>query len=174
MSDTFDSDPFWSVVRRRHPDLDIVVLPPEPPSPPESGQPHRAPEPFARMQVADADELWSMLVGHGTPRRRADWIPGPTRDSVRHTMTLTLDDVDGGAGIRHLRDARARLSDDGWHVFAPPTGMPRVIADRPGELGDEMLLFGCAPQQRRLFVRLTSTGLPLGVRLAQELIGAAA
>lgn len=174
MSDQIDSDPFWSVVHRRHPDLDIVLLPPQPPAPPESGLPPRAPEAFARMQVADADELWASLVGNGMPRPDATWIPGPTADSVRHSITLTLGDVDETAGIGHLRDADDRLSADGWHVFAPPTGMPRVTADRSGELGDETLLFGYVLQQRRLFLRLTSTGLPLGIRRAQEMTGAAA
>ncbi|MDQ0613465.1 hypothetical protein QF046_001106 [Microbacterium sp. W4I4] len=174
MSDQIDGDPFWSEVRRRHPDLDIVLLPPEPANPSESGLPSRDPAPFARMQLADADELWASLVGHGMPRPEAMWIPGPTADSVRHSITLTLDDVADTTGIGHLRDAADRLSADDWHVFIPPTGMPRLTADRPGELGDEALLFGYAPLQRRLFLRLTSTGLPLGIRRAQEMTGAAA
>lgn len=174
MSDQIDGDPFWSEVRRRHPDLDIVLLPPEPAVPSESGLPSRDPEPFARMQLADADDLWAGLVGHGIPRPEATWIPGPTGDSVRHSITLTLDDVEDTTGIGHLRDASDRLSADDWRVFTPPTGMPRVTADRPGELGDETLLFGYAPQQRRLFLRLTSTGLPIGIRRAQEITGEAA
>ncbi|MGB3374245.1 MAG: hypothetical protein WBA87_03800 [Microbacterium sp.] len=174
MSDPIDADPFWSVVRRRNPDLDIVLLPADQPSPAESGQPHRASEPFALMQVVDADELWANLVGHGMPRRSALWTPGPTRDSVRHAVTLTLDEVSDTAGIGHLREAGERLAVEGWQVFTPPMGIPRVLAGRPGELGDETLLFGYAPEQRRLFARLTSTGLPVGVRRAQELIGTAA
>jgi|GEM_PF-2607014 len=173
MSDPIDSDPFWSAVRARHPDLDVVLLPPEPAAPAESGRPHRAPGPFARMQAADADELWSALVGHGMPRRQTTWIPGPTSDSARHTITLTLDEVGDTAGIGHLREARDLLPDAGWHVFTPPTGMPRVLADRPGDLGEVTVLFGYAPAERRLFLRLTSTGVPLGRRLVQELIGTA-
>lgn len=175
MSDDIDDGrslgPFWSAVRRRHPDLDIVILPPEPPRPASSGQPPRAPEPFARTQQEQMDELWASLVGHGMPRAFARWIPGPTSDSVRHTVTLTLDEVSTSAGIGHLREAVALLRGDGWKVFTPPTGMPRVMADRPGELGDESLLFGYAPEQRRLFTRLTSTGLTVGDRRALDLIG---
>ncbi|WP_309127912.1 hypothetical protein [Microbacterium sp.] len=167
-------DPFWSVVRRRHPDLDIVILPPARPRPAESSQPRRAPGPFARMQMEDMDELWATVVDRGLPRRNVQWIPGPTHDSVRHTVTLTLDEVGRVAGISHLREAVTVLKNDGWEVFTPPTGMPRLVADRPGELGDESLLFGYAPEQRRLFARLTSTGLPVDDRQARALIGGAA
>lgn len=166
-------DPFWSVVHRRHPDLDIVLLPPEPPRPVESGQPHRAPDAFADMQREDMESLWATLVGHGMPRHDEQWVPGPTADSVRHTVTCTLDDVSDTAGLGHLREAAALLTADGWSVFAPPTGVPRINADRPGELGQESLLFGFAIEQGRLFARLTSTGLPVGSRHALELIGAA-
>lgn len=167
-------DPFWSVVRRRHPDLGIVLLPPEAPGPAESGQPHRDPEPFARIQSEDMDELWAALVGDGMTRRDVRWIPGPTRDSVRFSVTLTVEGVSGPTGLDHLREAVALLRNGGWNVFTPPTGMPRILADRRGELGDESLLFGYAPDTHRLFARLTSTGLPVGERLARELIGGVA
>lgn len=168
------NDPFWSVVHRRHPDLDIVLLPPERPAPAMSGLPERAPGPFAQLQLTDADDLWRMLVGHGMPRREARWIPGPTRDSVRHAITLTLAGVGTPAGIEHLREARGVLTADGWHLFIPPTGTPRIMADRAGELGAEELLAGFDAEHGRLFIRLTSTGLPVGVDRARELIGAAA
>jgi hypothetical protein len=166
-------DPFWSVVRRRHPDLDIVILPPEPATAAESGLPLRAPEPFAGLETSEADDSWARLVGHGMPVPASRWIPGPTRDSVRHTVTLTLDGVSRTAGIGHLREAGDLLTSDGWQVFIPPTGMPRVTADRPGELGAESLLFGYAPETGRLFLRLTSTGLTVGTSRARELIGSA-
>lgn len=167
-------DPFWSIVHRRHPDLDIVLLPPEPPKPAHSGRPNRAPGPFERLQWEDMDKLWAILVGHGMPRRNTQWIPGPTDDSVRHTITLTLNDVESTAGIGHLREAVELLKNDDWNVFTPPTGTPRIMADRPGELGDESLLIGYAPVQRRLFARLTSTGLPVDDQVARDLIGGAA
>ncbi|BDZ38912.1 hypothetical protein [Microbacterium suwonense] len=171
MSDPIDADPFWSVVRRRHPNLDIALLPPTPPAPTLSGLPPRSPEPFARSHLADSDAVWARLVGHGMPQTATRWIPGPTRDSVRHLVTLTLDGVDSALGLGHLRGTADLLVTDGWRVFTPPTGMPRVTADHDGELGDEHLLIGYAPETRRLFLRLTSTGLPVDERRAQELIG---
>lgn len=167
-------DPFWSVVRRRHPDLDIVLLPPEAPPVADSGLPERSPAPFATSTAVSADDHWTRLVGHGTPRRLATWIPGPSADSVRCTVTLTLDDASATAGIQHLREAETVLAADGWRVFTPPTGMPRIMADRPGEIGDEHLLFGYAPETGRLFLRLASTGLPVGADRAHDLIGTAA
>lgn len=171
MSEHVDDDPFWSVVRRRHPDLDIVVLPPMQPAPTESGQARQDPESFARTRLAEMDELWATLVGHGLPRIDARWVPGPTDESVRRTVTFTLDEIDSTAGLGHLREALPPLKAEGWSVFRPPTGMPRVVADRAGEFGDASLLFGYAPEQRRLFARLTSTGLVVGSREAMRLIG---
>lgn len=173
-ADVVRNDPFWSVVRRRHPDLDVVILPPEPAPVADSGLPVRAAEPFAELETAEAEGWWAQLVGHGTPMSVRRWIPGPTGDSVRHTVTLTLDSVSGAAALEHLREARPLLEADGWHVFTPPTGMPRVMADRPGELDAESLLFGYAPDTGRLFLRLTSTGLPVGAARVRELIGSAA
>lgn len=172
-AETVSNDPFWSVVRRRHPDLDIVLLPPEAPPVADSGLPERAPEPFAEIEAAEADDCWARLVGHGMPVRAARWIPGPTGDSVRHSITLTIDDTPAAVGIGHLREAEALLTADDWQVFTPPTGMPRVLADRPGELGGESLLFGYAPETGRLFLRLTSTGLPVGTDRVRGLIGSA-
>ncbi|MGF2948610.1 hypothetical protein [Microbacterium alcoholitolerans] len=180
MSGHVDSDPFWSVVRRRHPDLDIVVLPPAPPRPAESGGPLRAPEPFAEAHLAQAHAVWAEIIGHrmpqSTPKCTTRWIPGPTRDAVRHTATLTIDDVDGASGLEHLNGVPEPLIADRWRVFAPPTGMPRITADRDGDasdgdLGDEHLLIGYAPEARRLFARLTSAGIPVGVPRAQQLTG---
>lgn len=168
-----NEDPFWSVVRRRHPDLDIVVLPPEAPPVADSGLPERAAEPFAEFVTAEADACWARLVSHGMPVQSVRWIPGPTHDSVRRSITLTLDDAPAAVGIGHLRDAEPLLTADGWQVFTPPTGMPRVLADRPGELGSESLLFGYAPDTGRLFLRLTSAGLPVSTGRVRELIGSA-
>ncbi|MFT4258817.1 hypothetical protein [Microbacterium sp.] len=166
-----NNDPFWSAVRRRHPDLDIVILPPEPEPVADSTLPVRAPEPFAALEIAEADGCWQRLVGHGMPTSVRRWIPGPTRDSVRHAVTLTLDGVSAAAGLGHLREASAPLKADGWQVFIPPTGMPRIAADRAGEMGAESLLFGYATETGRLFLRLTSTGLPVSAGRARELIG---
>ena len=97
-----------------------------------------------------------------------------TVDSVRRTVTLTLDGVDAADALRRLSDAPALLEGERWHVFTPPTGMPRVTADRSGDLGDEHLLTGCAIERARLFLRLTSTGIPVGRAGVHALLGAAA
>lgn len=173
MSDQIDADPFWSVVHRRHPDLDIVLLPPDQTTPADSGQDRDAPEPFAHEHLSVVDDTWARLVGHGMPSSVARWIPGPTSDSVCHSVTLTLGDADEAIALAHLRSAADVLTSQGWRVFLPPTGMPRIMADRPSTLGDEQLLFGYAAKNRNLFLRLNSTGLPVGSQTAYELIEAA-
>lgn len=171
--DALKDDPFWSVVRRRHPDIDIVILPQEPGPVDESGLPARSPGAFAESEITKADDYWAQLVGHGLPVSTRRWIAGPTGDSVRFTVTLTLDGVSSTAGLGHLSEAGALLTSTDWHVFAPPTGMPRITADRSGDLGAEKILFGFAPETGRLFLRLTSTGLPVGKARSHELIGSA-
>ncbi|GAA3928401.1 hypothetical protein [Microbacterium soli] len=167
-------DPFWAVVHRRHPDLDIVLLPPAQPAPDTSGLEPRAPETFAHEHLAEVDRVWADLVGHGMPLSTARWIPGPTHDSVCHTVTLALGGVEESIALVHLRAAAELLAPGRWRVFIPPRGMPRVTADRDGRLGDEHLLFGYAIENRTLFLRLDSTGVPVGGRRAQGLIGDAA
>lgn len=166
-------DPFWSVVRRRHPDLDVVIVP-EMAATDDSGLPEADADAFAHAHDAAVEGLWAALIGRGAPQRTARWIPGPTRDSVRRTVTLALDGVDAADALRRLSDAPALLEGEHWHVFTPPTGMPRVTADRSGDLGDEHLLIGCAIEQARLFLRLTSTGIPVGRAGVHALLGAAA
>lgn len=168
------ADPFWSALKRRHPDIDIVLLPSAPPAPSASGTAPMAAEPFAREHLMDTDRVWDALVGHGTQRRTARWIPGPTRDSVRRTATLTLDGVDQTVAVAHLRAAEEVLRAEGWRTFAPPTGMPRITAERDGSLGDEHLLFGYSVEARRVFLRVTSAGTPVGIARVHELIGPAA
>ena len=52
--------------------------------------------------------------------------------------------------------------------------MPRFIAERDGSLGDEHLLFGYSVEARRVFLRVTSAGTPVGIARVHELIGPAA
>lgn len=176
MSDTASSvadDPFWSVVRERHPELDVVILPRPASRVEQSARAERASAPFLAGVQTTTDQLWAQLVGHGMPTSETRWVPGPTNDSVRCTVTLTLIDVTSAVGIAHVRDAEALLVGAGWQVFTPPIGTPRVLAQRTDDLGAEDLLFGYSVETGRIFARLTSAALPVGARRAHDLIGSA-
>lgn len=117
--------------------------------------------------------MWAAMVGHGTPKRSAQWIPGVADGSVRLRVALALEGASNAAGIGHLRESTLLLTSDGWHVFAPPTGLPRVNADRRTSLGTEDLLLGFDPDTGRLFARFTSAELAVSTATACNLIGAA-
>lgn len=168
--DATTQDPFWSAFSSRHPDV-RVVLQREPTPQLSPGSSSSDPQGFMRSQSAVIERLWDQLVGESNPRRDTQWIPGPTRDSARCSLTLTLDEVSERRGLDRLRNALDVLSEGDWQVFAPPTGLPRIHADRRGTLGAEEMLFGYAPETERLFLRLRSTGLAVGEKEVRALLG---
>lgn len=167
-------DPFWSAFRRRHPDVDVVLVP-DPHERQVSTIPRREPgvdpESFLRSQLATLESLWTQLVGRAVDRRDSQWIPGAAKGLLRCSLTFTLEKVREREGLEYLRKALDALPSDGWYVFAPPTGMPRIHADRHGTAGKVELLFGYARETERLFVRLRSTGLPVSEEESRALLG---
>lgn len=179
-----DADPFWSVLRRRHPDIDLVVLPGAAGAA-EPSEPIETPEQQRRSALAppapplrDPDE-WSSSTDDAArgwwPRLLAgiDAAPGDpsarwltSRDGLRRRETTlaaasgTTDPADPTTTLtraaRHLRDA-------GWRVLAPTDGVPRVLASRSADdaLGREELALFCAPGRITLRLR-TGTFRPAG------------
>jgi len=115
--------PLLRVVRERHPDVDVVVLPPEAPAP----EPADAPVPVtdaaldaerARVEAA----LAGLLAAAGATRAPADpadpaprttWRSAPTSHVVPVAEArLPIDDPE--AGIAVGRALSARLRADGW------------------------------------------------------------
>ncbi len=81
-------DPFFGVVRRRHPDIDIVLLPPDPPTEP-TGEPAGAlldPADLADVPAvfdAELTRLWDDVAdGIARPDVRSRWTPGSSTGSV--------------------------------------------------------------------------------------------
>jgi hypothetical protein len=61
---------------------------------------------------------------------------------------------------------------DGWHVLAPPDGVPRVLAGRPGTIGREDVQV-LAPAGR-VVLRIRSALVVVGEAAAADAIGGGA
>lgn len=154
------ADPFWSVVRRRHPDLDVVVLPATAAAGPTADEVAALPEVDPTEEAARVEsvavDLWTVLVesepGEVATRRTA----GRARGAVRVETTVRLAGVDPTAGVAVVGRAEDALARDGWHVLTPPDGMPRALAGRGEGLAREELQLVHDPAAARLVLRLRS------------------
>lgn len=114
-----DDDPFWGAVRRRHPDVDLVLLGPE------SDPPAAPPDPEeARRQVAAVTTAWDLVAP--LVRRAAPKTPPPAARWRRHgaghrfEVQVALVDVGAERGTALLRGMLVALGEHGWGL-APTT-----------------------------------------------------
>jgi hypothetical protein len=151
-------DPFWSVVRRRHRDVDIALLPPaaaDEVALPAGGE-TVDPDAEAERLDREATRLWEQLGQAGEPVRSARWTSGQAPGTVRRETTLVLDGVDPILTTGRVTGAAGTLADAGWHVLAPPDGMPRVLAGRDADIGRVELSLVHAAAHDRLVLRVRS------------------
>lgn len=166
-------DPFWSVVVRRHGDVDVVVLPPE--SPPDvpipDDEPVVDPAPARARFRERLAGLWSALGLEGEPAVLDDvWFAGPVAGTLRWQGTARFDAVDPVEASSVLRGAVELLSESaGWRVLAPADGVPRVLAGRPARLGREEVQV-LAPDSSRLVLRIRSEVVVVGEAAAAEVL----
>jgi hypothetical protein len=157
------ADPFWSVVRRRHPDVELVLLPPSEavPEPIPETVPAPIPETSAEeatvVCAARVAGLWDRLVGEAEPDEWRDrWTTGPVPDLSRHEATWTRLGTDPVTAAGILDRAAQTLRAEGWRVLAPPDGMPRVLAGRPAAHGREEIDLVQVPATGRFFLTVRS------------------
>ena len=120
-----DDDPFWSVVRRRHPDVDVVILPPDAPDGPDAPVDSAAP-------AVDADALNAVAAGLVAAWREvADLLaelgetdgPGLRWAARADGHALVIEKgvrglgTDGGGDL--LRAVAFRLGERDWRLSAP-------------------------------------------------------
>lgn len=146
MAPTDDSgmlgDDFFDVVRRRHPDIDIVLLPPEEPADLLADP---ADEVLERTDPATLDDLADLIAGElqtlwsavtadiEMNEATSRWSYGGVAGSLSHESLAAATDVDDVAAHQALARAERVLGDSGWHMLVPPEGMPRVLASRTGD-----------------------------------------
>ncbi|MDN4160982.1 hypothetical protein [Nocardioides abyssi] len=157
------ADPFWSVVRRRHPDLDVVVLPAGDAVGPDPAEVEALAELTAEERVEEAhrseDETvarWTDLVGAEPSEVVTRWSSGRAAGTARVETTVRLDDADPTASVAAVARAVETLTAEGWHVLAPADGLPRVLAGRGTGLVREELQLVLAPAVGRLVLRSRS------------------
>jgi hypothetical protein len=158
-------DPFFEAVRRRHPDVDIVLLPPDAPSAEPVGalvDDATVGEETARLTRLAAS-LWRVAAEsrEGTPE--ATLSPGLLPGTVQPRIRVVRHDPDGLTVLVRLKD---ELVDRGWRVDRIPGPVERVVAE--GE--EASVTASYAPGFDTFIVELVSPALHVGAERARTLV----
>ncbi len=156
--------PFLTPVRRRHPDVDVVVLPPPAPPPGDPDPVGEADVDEQRARVTRLAARWwrSVEPAAGPPEQRVRFgpAPGTVVASARHRAR-----VETGAVL--LAGIAAAVQRDGGHVRRTRTGMDRVA----GELDGVRVRASYAEQTGAVLLEVESEPMFVGRRRARELVG---
>lgn len=124
-SDPLLNSPLLADLHRRHPNVDLVVLPPPPPRP--TASPIDVPDEVATRSLARVSEqlthVWRAAtgdVGHPVARWHYAADPGWVRASAR----ISAHRPDG---LHLLVALRAHLEQQGWEVTRPPSAVERLV-----------------------------------------------
>lgn len=158
-------DPFFAAVRRRHPDVDLVVLPPtapdeEPVETVDDATVDRATE----LVEAFADGLWVAIAPLSETEPHASLRYGDRESEVQAVARVVDVREDGHAVLVRLRH---ELELRGWTVRRPPGALERLTAS----LNGGRLVASYAEQTGVVMLELRSVALPVGVERARELVG---
>ncbi len=173
---TVADDRFFAEVRRRHPDIDIVLLPQDLPPDPLASAGTAAAE---RIEVIDpvelAESLEADLVGL-LPQVAPDidtaapawrWGPGDRAGTVARKTLVAAESVEAVPGLTALSGAERALVAADWHVLVPPDGIPRVLARRAD--GAQVQILYVEPRNRYA-VTLRSPSYAVGRDVAADLL----
>lgn len=132
-----DDDPFWSVVRQRHPGADLVLLPPG--APPDDGVAGLADDVLhaATRALTDAWQLLAPAVGvagdDGPPTvswRPVSWRRRPGGHAL--VVQKALRGIGAEAGVELLRTVAGALGRDRWLLRPSRRGEVTVLDARGG------------------------------------------
>ena len=154
--------PFFAAVRRRHPDIGIVLLPPELPADEPIDQP------ATEKQLANAFDLttgtatraWAEAVGDGQlPESRFAFGPDEDTVTVRARVSARLD----GSPLVLLA---AALAPSGWEVGQRPGDVSQLVAHR----ATMQLVASYAVASGAFVLTASSTPRTVGVDRTRELV----
>ena len=159
------SDPMLDAVRRRHPDVDLVVLPPEPTPLPADAPDGEGDQVATTIDLVRrlATAVWSRVAETpADPPVDPGFGPVPGTVVVRSRHCASVPDRP-----RVLTELRDDLQGEGWHFRRPWGAVERLVGERDG-----VELRGCyAPVTGTLLVTLTSAALFVGPDQARRLVG---
>lgn len=158
-------DPFFGAVRRRHRDVDIVVLPPVPlPASAVPLVPVGDDEVAATLiRVATlARQLWAGVARESTDTPVGRFAYGTGPGTVRGTARLATRRDDG---FHVLVALRHELETHGWEVTRLAGAVERMV----GRLDDLTVSASYAEGSDALLLEVSSESLPVGEARAREL-----
>ncbi|HWJ11245.1 MAG TPA: hypothetical protein VNS46_17830 [Nocardioides sp.] len=153
-----DDDPFWSVVRRRHPGADLVLLPPGEPG---DGEPAAGlADDALRSAVRALADAWRVLAplavaaGGDDPPTYA-WRRRPRGHAL--VAQKALRGIGAEAGVALLRSVGGTLGGDGW-LLRPARRGDVVVLDARGGLVDLRAEAGAGATVLTLATRVLPVG----------------
>lgn len=151
---------FWAAVRRRHPDVDLVLLADE--QPPPTGEASEADLDAAIERVAAyASGAWAVATG------AADALVPALRFGPREDTVVARVQVAARYAASPVPALAAALAEAGWVLASPPAALELLLARRSGvELKATFASAGV------LTLTVTSAPLLVGVDRARELVRA--
>ncbi len=149
-------DPFFDEVRRRHPEVDVIVLPSAPPPTGDVVDDALVAETRDRVERAGTD-VWALTGSTATPDTRLRYADD---GAVRATFSVH-DEV----GSQALPALTAGLEERGWQVTPRTQGLAGLTARRD----DLRLTSTYAVETHLLRLDLSSGSLPVGPERAREL-----
>jgi len=161
------SDPFFDALHRRHPDVDLVVLPASrPPATAELVGDDVVAEVLARITVR-ARHLWAAAAPESDDEPHAIWCYAADPGRVRAVARLTGRRHDGFPLLVSLRH---ELERNGWDLTRPPGAVERLV----GSIDDLKVSASYAEQAGTLVFAVTSASLAVGADRARALVRAQA
>ncbi|MFL6001516.1 MAG: hypothetical protein ACJ72P_01800 [Nocardioides sp.] len=156
-------DAFFAPVRRRHPDVDIVVLP--------TGEPTPSAEPLDEVQVAATlDQVatmaafaWDAMGAVVAAAPTARWRYGTDDGTVVASARSSTTSPDGFAALVALRGA---LEAEGWRARRLPGTVERLWGTR----GEARIQASYAEDTGALLLEVSSRAMYVGPIQARELV----